>query len=558
MGFLLALTVGALGGTYLYRDINKTNIELKKEKKEFDKNFKQVLDSTNDKVENNLGQRFEVLDYIKTDYGCDVIFSLPASLTLKDFHKILPKLESYLNANIVAELSTTNNSIYSRIHYNDRKIDELMEIKIKWYQLMFNNSGSNDSKYRNKKYETFMIKKITEEKYGYKLVINVPIGLDHDVILSDLKSISNTFQCNYWAEYNREKSEIILTIIKYEIPDNYPYTPFKTKVNEFYIGMTYDYQRVIADLENYPHVMYSGMTRMGKTIAMLMAITNLIYYYNPSEVEFYLCQISEKQDLQIFKNVEHCKYYARKVEDVYKVLKYLTNEMDKRNRAMFEGRDYIENVYKWNKKHPNNKFSEIYFVGDEFALYQPSANDDGNIKGLKKKCLAMMLSILQQGGSAGIHLVCSLQRPSKDSFDAPMKAQIGTKICFKQPNSASSLVVLDDGTATELKKREAYIENDKRYLMKTLYLDVKMIKKYIKKWELEKGKYLNLDDNGNIVNTINQNKNTYINLNEHIQVTDNYNKNISTSINMVTIPKKNRNDKQKERRKQYLEKKQVI
>ena len=497
----------ASGGYIMYRDFNSKKIQNKQDFRKLKKKFNQILDGIgNTDTQNKIEQRFEILKYIPMEYGCDTVVSIPLGLDLSDFHKIIPKLKVALNAEIIAELSTSKKCIYTRIHYRDREIADKWDMRIKWYQLMFNGEGSNRTQYRNRDYDTFMIKEVIEEKYGYKMTVNVPVGLNYSVILDNLKQITNAYKCNVWGEYKRENSELIITIIKEEIPDDYLYEPIKTKPNEFYIGMTYDYKPIVVDLEYYPHGMYSGMTRMGKTIAVLMAVTNLIYWHSPSEVELYFSQISSKQDLNIFRKVKHCKYYADNVNNLLKMLKYLERIMTYRNKILVKGDEYFENIYKWNKKHPYKKFSEIYYIGDESAMLQPSAYDSDSVITTKKKCLSLLTTLYQQGGSAGLHIFNSLQRPSKDSFDAPMKAQVGLKICFKQPNNASSLVVLDDNTATELKKREAIVEFDNRYLMKTLYLDKEMILKYTEKWQLKEGEYLNLDDNGNIAPVVKKEK----------------------------------------------------
>lgn len=546
MSLILGTLAGLTGSYILYSDFRKDTIEINKQKRILNKKFNTFLDSLGNESANKIEQRYKILKYIPMEYGCNIVISIPFGKDLNDFHKILPKLKVVLQANIIAELSSSGNSIYCRIHYKDRKIADKWDMRMKWYELMFHGTSSKSGYFRNKDYDTFMIKSVSEEQYGFKMILNVPVGLNYTTILDNFTEITNAYKCNVWGEYNRNNSELTMTIIKKEFPDDFPYEPVKTKVNEFYIGMTYDYKKVIVNLEDYCHIMYSGMTSMGKTVALLMGLTNLIYYHSPKELELYLCQISGKQDLQLFNNVKHCKYYAKTIEDVEKVLNHVLKEMKRRNNMMFEGNEYIENISRWNKRYPNNKFSEIYLAMDESAQYQPSSRDDKETKKRKQKCLSAMTQILQEGRSAGVHMVVSLQRPSKDSFDAPMKAQIGTKIVFKQPNIASSLVVLDSGEATELKKREAIVEFDKRYLMKTLYLTPEMVQKYIKKWEGDNIQYLNLDDNGNIAPLNNKVKNMPPPIKDNNTIDIN-------SMPSLTIPL--RKVKQFERRKNFLDSK---
>jgi S-DNA-T family DNA segregation ATPase FtsK/SpoIIIE len=89
-------------------------------------------------------------------------------------------------------------------------------------------------------------------------------------------------------------------------------------------------------------------------------------------------------------------------------------------------------------------------------------------------------------------------------MESSTKSQFNTKVIFKQNNNASSLVVCDSDEATKLKQREAIVWMDDKKLMKTMYLDNKMIEQYISDKIEKDHKYLNLD--GYLNKNININK----------------------------------------------------
>ena len=171
---------------------------------------------------------------------------------------------------------------------------------------------------------------------------------------------------------------------------------------------------------------------------------------------------------------------------------------------------------------------EIYFASDEFSSYQPDETDNDDLAKLKSKCLVLLLKLFKEARSSGIHVLISLQRSDKQSLDPRMKQTIGNIISFKQPNIASSLTVLGDDSAFYLApQREAIVEANERYLMKTLYLTKEDIMKYIKK-------------------SIDKSHKNYINLD--VELNNNNDNNHEED--------KNTKSKQKDRHKKYLEKKQ--
>lgn len=494
--------VALAGSTIItYRDVNKKNIALKKEQKRFKLKFQQFMEAAN--KQNKIEQTYEVLDYISKDYGCDAIISIPISYNIKSLLDSIPALELMYNADIIIEPSSHKNSAYMRVHYIDREISIKDSIKFKWYKCM-----NNIEKSRNSVHETFEITNIIEIKdfnkeiCGYELNINIPSGLDYHKITSNMSSIKDALNTKrIFINYDQDINKIIVKLIYIPISNDLKFKPIKTdSVMDMYIGMCYDYNPVILHFKILSHLAYTGMPNTGKTVALLTGLTNHIYWYNEKEWELYLAQISYKKDLAIFKDVKQCRYYANDLEKAYLLFKYLYNVYEYRNKKFIEYFEknsvFIGDVYDWNKYNPHNKMREIYLASDEFSSYQPDESDNDNLAILKSKCLSLLLRLFKEARSSGIHILCSLQRSDKQSLDPRMKQTIGNIISFKQPNIASSLTVLGDDSAFYLApQREAIVEANERYLMKTLFLSKEDILKYISK-SIDKShkNYINLND----------------------------------------------------------------
>jgi S-DNA-T family DNA segregation ATPase FtsK/SpoIIIE len=203
--------------------------------------------------------------------------------------------------------------------------------------------------------------------------------------------------------------------------------------------------------------------------------------------------ISAKKDIRIFANCKQVKYYATDINESLLMYQHLRNVMIQRNKMFNEDGDEIMNIRDWNKKHPYKKLKEVIVASDEITFYMPTSFDSPEVVKAKEKCRDIMWEIYKEGRNCGIHIIACLQRPDQVSFPATMKALIGARICFYQPNTASSLTVIDTAEATNIRKqREAIVDGTEKVLMKTMYLTPEMIKKYITNSVESNHQYLNL------------------------------------------------------------------
>jgi S-DNA-T family DNA segregation ATPase FtsK/SpoIIIE len=453
---------------------------------------------------NKKANYFVIEDIFIKHYGFDAIIVPPYGKSLNDFRKLLPSISMIYRAEVIAEYSKTKSSFYMRCHLDGLDICDIDDIKFKWYKILQNNS------YRNYGGETYTINKVnniinknsdTKEIVGYKLEVDIPEGLDFQTLKGLEETISHqTGRC--LIKFNMIKRLVETDIILKPMSDDEKFKPIKLNNPwEFFLAVNYSFEPIISDLSKNPHLLYTGKTQTGKTVAVITGLTNLCYQFSRKDVRIFCSMISAKKDLRIFKNVDHCDYYAENIIDTLKLLKYLHKEMERRNKIFESSEKFCSSMYAWNKLYPNKKMPILLASFDEMTLYMPLNSDEKEVKRNKQKCIDLFKTLITESASSGINILFCLQRPDKDSFNPTIKAQIGTVIGFYQPNTASSLVAMDDESLCNLQqKREAIVRYDKGYeLVKTLYLTNDMVEDILKNKIDKNHQRLILDLNGNII-----------------------------------------------------------
>ena len=101
---------------------------------------------------------------------------------------------------------------------------------------------------------------------------------------------------------------------------------------------------------------------------------------------------------------------------------------------------------KYNLKKPNLD-RHIVVIDEAFDLFMvgPHANS-AEVKNSRR----YSSKIAAQGRAVGVHLIIATQRPDRFAIDPQTKANLTGKVCFRLPNLASSMTVMDNKRAAEL------------------------------------------------------------------------------------------------------------
>jgi S-DNA-T family DNA segregation ATPase FtsK/SpoIIIE len=368
------------------------------------------------------------------------------------------------------------------------KNGEQKDLRKQWEQTMKNAGIHDKSTFKN----TFKPLKMIKKEYGYDMVVYIPDGMSYDDLEKSVPIIEKAFKCKFYPEWNRESGCVFARLIQKPLDDKREFTPIKTKPYELYLGTTHYHKEILSDMTKFPHILITGSPGTGKTMLLFIILTNLIANFGHKEINIYLAQVSDKHDSRVFKDCEQVKCYAKTPEEACKMLAHIYNVMAKRNKVIDKHMD-INNIQEYNKKFRNEKWEYIYVSADEFSYYVPDEIDNEVETAMKEKCLGYLKSIAKQGRSAGVFLLTGLQRPDKENMPPIFKAQLNTKVGYRQPNKASALTALDDAFATELEEREALaVVGATRYIVKPPFISMELIQRHIQPSLCEENHYIDL------------------------------------------------------------------
>lgn len=347
---------------------------------------------------------------------------------------------------------------------------------------------SSNSSFKNANNDTLILINYKSTEYGYKALLSIPEGLSIEDIQKQenvLKTNLNAIQINFKFMNGLLKLEVIIKPLQ-----ELKFEPIATKANEIYVGYNHK-EHIKIDLNSFPHFLAGGESGSGKSRLLLIILTNLIHNHN--DIQLFLVQI-RKGDLGVFAKCRQTKYFARTLEGARDTLRYLNNlciERDKKiEKYIMNG---VYNIQDWNNRFNHNKMQYTYCVLDEFAFFNPSGADTKEEKRIKKEILAYIKNIVMTGRSTGIFLFTSLQKPSKSSIPSDIKAQLTTRVSFKQLDSSSSILILGNGNATGLEKREVIVRTISEEKFKTPFIDHSILMKYIKDSIELQHKYITLN-----------------------------------------------------------------
>lgn len=241
-----------------------------------------------------------------------------------------------------------------------------------------------------------------------------------------------------------------------------PNYPCKTFDNSLTLALGVDNinNPVFINLEEAPHILIAGQTGSGKSTCTHSIISSLLFSRYPSMLNIILIDPKQVE----FTKYQNLKYYLRdckvitKNHEVPDVLYNVCAEMDWRYSKFKEkGVNNIEGYNKCFEQPAYEAMDRIVIVIDEMAdliLSNP------------KEINHLLVKIAQMGRAAGIHLVLSTQRPSREVFSGLLKANIPVKICFKVTSAINSRVVLDTSGAENLiGKGDGYLDNGRDSLL---------------------------------------------------------------------------------------------
>jgi len=217
---------------------------------------------------------------------------------------------------------------------------------------------------------------------------------------------------------------------------------------------------IVTDLAKLPHLLISGATGSGKSVALNAMLLSILYKASPEDIRIILVD-PKVVELQIFEGIPHLLLpVVYDAKHAAQALKWAVGEMERRYELLAKyGVRNIDSFNQLVKKvensedipyNPTNKASDpdemehmpaIIIVVDEFADLMMVASKDVE---------ASVARLAQKARAAGIHLIMATQRPSKDVVTGLIKANFPARISFRVSSKVDSRIVLDQNGAESL------------------------------------------------------------------------------------------------------------
>lgn len=317
---------------------------------------------------------------------------------------------------------------------------------------------------KNKKEETFQIKKIVDTSYGYKTLVEIPKGLSVQHLEDKLNILQDNLNSLIEINKNPFQKYINMYLVNKDI-FKYKFKPVKQLSNQLYIGRDIKQQSYFIDLNKHPMVLVCGVTGQGKTMLLSSIITNLIYNCS-KDVELWFTQLI-KGELHSFDNCEPVKFSAYDKDTVYLAISKLREKLDKRTELFKQ--HGIRNITQWNKHFAKRKMKRVILICEEASELMQC-----------EEIWEDMWSLVKAGRSVGIHMIACMQRITATNINTNVRSQM-TKITFHQNNEADSKLTIGSRSAMNLQPGECIVAIDGEQKIKVPWIDddFNILNKYV-------------------------------------------------------------------------------
>ena len=205
------------------------------------------------------------------------------------------------------------------------------------------------------------------------------------------------------------------------------------------IGVNDEGFPVVLDIAQFPHGLISGVTGSGKSTCMNTIISCLIACAAPSKVGVVLID-PKATELEKFKMARHNLFSNQVMCSSYDIKNTLWRlETIRRDRQNLFASKGVADLNQYNALEGIERLAPIVVFIDEIGQVVTDASS--------RDALHRLASLSR---TAGMHLVCAVQKPSAKILPTEFRVNLGTKLAFKAANKSASRVALDEAGAEKL------------------------------------------------------------------------------------------------------------
>lgn len=238
------------------------------------------------------------------------------------------------------------------------------------------------------------------------------------------------------------------------------------------LGYTITQKVKTFDLADAPHLLVAGSTKQGKSVALNVIISSLLYAKHPSELKFVFIDPKMVEftaynallkhylavlPMAISEDDERANAIIKTPEKAEQVLSSLCIEMDERYKLLAaagvnEVKSY-NNKYKERHLLPTDGHKHLPYlvvVIDEYADLTMTGGSSGDARKVANNISNAIVRLAQKGRAAGIHVIIATQRPSVNVITGLIKTNFPTRIAFRVVSRVDSQTILDAKGAESL------------------------------------------------------------------------------------------------------------
>lgn len=228
---------------------------------------------------------------------------------------------------------------------------------------------------------------------------------------------------------------------------------------------------IIADLSAMPHLLISGTTGSGKSVAINGMILSILYKFRPDECR--LIMVDPKMlELSVYDGIPHLltpvvtdpkkavvalKWVLREMEERYrKMSKISVRTMDAYNKKaeqyLKEGRTFKRRVHTgYDPENGEAMYEEEQITPERLPFIVVVIDEMADLMLVARNDIEHLIQRLaQMARAAGIHVVLATQRPSVDIVTGIIKANLPTRISFRVASKIDSRTILNEMGAEQL------------------------------------------------------------------------------------------------------------
>ena len=201
------------------------------------------------------------------------------------------------------------------------------------------------------------------------------------------------------------------------------------------LGKSIDGEIYVADLARMPHALIAGSTGSGKSVAVNVLISSLLFKYLPQELRFIMVD-PKMVELTPYDGIPHLlRPVVTNPADAAGVLLGCVAHMERRYKMMSQ--IGAKNLEQYNAKVRQLGEPELPFIViiiDELADLMITS---------PKEVESAIMRLAQMARATGMHLMLATQRPSVDILTSLIKVNVPARMAFAVSSTHDSRTILD-------------------------------------------------------------------------------------------------------------------